>query len=46
VHQVRDREALAELRHKTQSAAVPVLDIDGELVRSFDPRCIDELLRL
>jgi glutaredoxin-like YruB-family protein len=42
----RDREALDELRRKTGSHAVPVLEIDGELVRGFDRPRIDELLGL
>ena len=39
-----DKEAAAELRQKTGSASIPVVEIDGELVRGFDPARIDQLL--
>ena len=42
----RDREAYAELKRKTGSTAVPVIEIDGELVRGFDRNRIDDLLGL
>ncbi|MEN8181916.1 MAG: glutaredoxin family protein [Myxococcota bacterium] len=42
----RDRQANDELRRKTGSTGVPVLDIDGELVIGFDPSRIDQLLGL
>jgi glutaredoxin len=39
-----DPDAARELRRKTGSTAIPVLEIDGELVRGFDTRRIDQLL--
>jgi glutaredoxin-like YruB-family protein len=42
----RDRAAYADLKRKTGSTAVPVIEIDGELVRGFDRDRIDNLLGL
>jgi glutaredoxin-like YruB-family protein len=42
----RDRAAYADLKRKTGSTAVPVIEIDGEIVRGFDRDRIDNLLGL
>jgi glutaredoxin-like YruB-family protein len=42
----RDRQAYADLKRKTGSSGVPVIEIDGELVIGFDRNRIDELLGL
>jgi glutaredoxin-like YruB-family protein len=42
----RDRRAYADLKRKTGSSGVPVIEIDGELVIGFDRNRIDELLGL
>jgi glutaredoxin-like YruB-family protein len=42
----RDRQAYADLKRKTGSTGVPVIEIDGELVIGFDRNRIDELLGL
>jgi glutaredoxin len=39
-----DPEASRDLRHLTGSTSIPVLEIDGELVRGFDVARIDSLL--
>jgi mycoredoxin len=40
----QDREAASELRRKTGSTAIPVVDVDGELVRGYDQRRLEELI--
>jgi glutaredoxin len=40
----QDREAASELRRKTGSTAIPVVDVEGELVRGYDQRRLDELI--
>ena len=42
----RDRQAYADLKRKTGSTGVPVIEIDGELIIGFDRNRIDELLGL
>ena len=39
----RDRAAYADLKRKTGSTAVPVIEIDGEIVRGFDRDRIEVL---
>lgn len=34
----------AELRRKTGSQSIPVVDVDGRIVRGFDPQALEELL--
>jgi glutaredoxin-like YruB-family protein len=40
----KDPGAANELRRKTGSTAIPVIEVDGELVRGFDRDRIDQLL--
>jgi len=42
----QNQEALQELVKKTGAMAVPVIDIDGEIVVGFDKEKIDKLLNL
>jgi len=42
----QNQEALEELVKKTGAMAVPVIDIDGEIVIGFDKEKIDKLLNL
>ncbi len=42
----QNQEALQELVKKTGAMAVPVIDIDGEIVVGFDKERIDKLLNL
>lgn len=39
-----DPDASRELLRKTGSTAIPVLEIDGQLLRGYDPHAIDRLL--
>jgi glutaredoxin len=40
----RDPRWAAELQRRTGSQAIPVVDVDGELVRGFDPATLERLL--
>ena len=42
----QNQEALQELVKKTGAMAVPVIDIDGEIVVGFDKEKIDKLLNI
>lgn len=42
----RDQQAYEDLKRKTGSTGVPVIEIDGELIRGFDRERIDQLLGL
>lgn len=42
----KDQKALEELRQKTDSLSVPVVDIDGEIIIGFDKPKIDKILSI
>jgi len=42
----QDQQALQELQEKSGALAVPVLDVDGEIIIGFDKEKIDKLLNL
>lgn len=42
----QDEEALNEMVRKTGAMAVPVLEVDGQIVIGFDKEKIDKLLNL
>ena len=41
-----DQAALQELQEKTGALAVPVTDIDGEIIIGFDKSKIDQILNI
>lgn len=42
----RDRDAANEAREKSGEMAVPVIDMDGEIIIGFDKRAIEKSLGL
>ena len=36
---------MAELRAKTGSGSIPVVDVGGQLIRGFNPQKMDQLIR-
>ncbi|MCD6410653.1 glutathione S-transferase N-terminal domain-containing protein [bacterium] len=42
----KDQAALQELQEKTGALAVPVVDIDGEIIIGFDKPKIDQILNI
>lgn len=42
----QDQAALQELQEKTGALAVPVMDVDGEIIVGFDKPKIDQILNI
>jgi len=42
----RDKRALLEMVQKTGDTAVPVIDINGKIIRGFDEKEIKKVLKL